>query len=315
MPSSDLQAPAGSTPSPASQQERAGVRLGFIAAGVVVVCWSGFNIVSRLGGRSPLTPYDVAALRFGVSALLLLPLFLPTVGDPALTLPRRLALACSGGLGYGLLVYVGFSLAPAAHAGVLVNGGIPLFTTLIGWLVFRQHPTRRSWLALVIAAFGMLMIGRHAFRLGDGSQVLLGDACFLAGATLWGLFGQLVRRWQINPRAVAANTAVCSSLLYLPVYLLWLPKGFAAATGGQILLQAVYQGVVAGIVAATCYSFATLRIGPTRASLMLALVPPISAVLAVPFLGEALTVETVLGALLVTTGAVVGATGGHGVRR
>lgn len=50
--------------------------LGFLAAGVVVVCWSGFNIVSRLGSKGVLTPFDLAAMRFGVSGVLALPFFM-----------------------------------------------------------------------------------------------------------------------------------------------------------------------------------------------------------------------------------------------
>jgi drug/metabolite transporter (DMT)-like permease len=300
---------------PRDSHEARDVRLGFIAAGIVVVCWSGFNIVSRLGGRSPMTPYDMAALRFAVSSVLLAPLFLISLRGAPFPLRRRLPLALCGGVGYGLLAYIGFSLAPAAHAGVLVNGGIPLATTLIGWQLFAQHPTRRSWIALAIAAGGILLIGHHAFAGSNAAQTLLGDASFLGAATLWGMYGQLIRRWQIDPRAAAANIAVLSALVYLPIYALWLPKGYALASPGQILLQAGYQGVVAGVVAATCYTYATLRIGPTRASLMLALVPPISAIAAVPLLGESLTAETALGAVLVTTGAVLGASGGSGVRR
>jgi drug/metabolite transporter (DMT)-like permease len=161
----------------------------------------------------------------------------------------------------------------------------------------------------------MLLIGRHAFQSADGASTLGGDACFLAAAASWGLYGQLVRRWQVDPRTAAASITVCSALLYLPIYLLCLPKGYALATTGQIALQAGYQGVIAGVVASLCYMFATLRIGPTRASLMLALVPPISACLAVPLLGEPLTLETGLGALLVTCAAIFGASGGSGVRR
>ena len=62
------------------------------------------------------------------------------------------------------------------------------------------------------------------------------------------------------------------------------------------------------MVASVCYAYATITIGPMKASLMLALVPGISAVAAVPFLGEELTLITVLGVLLVTGGAVLGTT-------
>lgn len=310
--------PAGATPV-APQPDlhsAAAIRQGFLAAAVVVVCWSGFNIVSRLGGRSPLTPWDQAALRFAVAAVVLLPLFVQSLRRDSAVLRwrQRLALALAGGLAYALCAYSGFARAPAAHAGVLVNGGIPVATTLLGWQLFGLHPTRRAWWALLVALLGIVLIGHHGLQLGSGGSVLAGDACFLAAAVSWGFYGQLVRRWQVPPRSAASSIAVVSAVLYLPVYALCLPKGLAQASATQIALQAGYQGIVAGVVAASFYSYATLRIGPTRASLMLALVPPISAVLAVPLLGEALTLETGLGALLVSAGALLGSTGGSGIR-
>jgi len=42
--------------------------------GLAAVCiWAGFIVVSRLGGRTSLTPWYVAAIRFAVAGLLLLP--------------------------------------------------------------------------------------------------------------------------------------------------------------------------------------------------------------------------------------------------
>ena len=42
--------------------------------GLAAVCiWAGFIVVSRLGVRTSLTPWDVAAIRFAVAGLLLLP--------------------------------------------------------------------------------------------------------------------------------------------------------------------------------------------------------------------------------------------------
>lgn len=49
---------------------------GVAAIAAVIVIWSGFNIMSRLGGRSPLTPYDMAAIRFVFSGLVCLPFVL-----------------------------------------------------------------------------------------------------------------------------------------------------------------------------------------------------------------------------------------------
>ena len=47
---------------------------GYIAAGLVVVVWSFWLVISRLGATSTLTIYDLAAMRYGVSGLISLPL-------------------------------------------------------------------------------------------------------------------------------------------------------------------------------------------------------------------------------------------------
>lgn len=306
---------------PSASQARAHLRRqtlsGFAAAGVVVIFWSGFNIVSRLGGRSALTPFDLAALRFGISALLLLPIFLRQPN--AIAWPRLLTLAGFGGLGYGLLVYAGFSLAPASHAGILVNGGIPFATALVAWPLLGFRPTRRVAVAFALTALGIALIGYQSLagEVGAAPRQWLGDLFFLCGALCWGVLGVLLRKWNLRPFDAMAGIAVVSALVFLPVYVLALPKALTLVPTGQLLLQAVYQGVIAAVLAGLLYAHASQTIGPIKAALMLALVPGISAVAAVPILGEPLGAVTVAGLLCVSGAAILGAIGATalGVRR
>lgn len=284
-------------------------RSGYLAALIVVCCWSGFNIVSRLGGKSELTPFDIAALRFGVAGIVMAPLFIRVLRDiDRSRLLQYTVVAFFGSLGYALAVYTGFSLAPAAHAGVVVNGGIPFLTALLAWLLLGQRPQGRSALALAIALAGIVMIGLQSFtHLDAGSRQWLGDLCFLYGALSWAIAGLLMRRWQLKPVDTTAMMVGLSAVVYLPVYLLLLPKHLADAPFDALLLQGVYQGVIAATLAGIFYNHANHTIGPHKASLMLALVPGITAVAAVPILGESLSTLAILGVTLVTFGAVLGA--------
>jgi len=136
-----------------------------------------------------LTPFDMAAIRFGVSGLLFCPFFI--FGRRTLTWLQSLILASLGGLGYALFVYAGFALAPAAHAGILVNGGIPFATALISCLALGYRPGRRAMLSLVVAALGIALIGVQSFSQGSGSPggQWLGDLFFLCAATCFAVFG------------------------------------------------------------------------------------------------------------------------------
>ncbi|MHB1091422.1 EamA family transporter [Thiobacillus sp.] len=102
--------------------------------------------------------------------------------------------------------------------------------------------------------------------------------------------------------------AVISMVCYTPVYLLFLPKAITTVPLAFVLWQGVYQGILAASIAGLLFAYAIHNIGPQRATLMLALVPGISAVAAVPLLGESLDAVTIAGVLLVTIGAVLGAT-------
>jgi len=293
---------------PSSPEQKRKILKGFGAAILVVGFWSGFNIVSRLGGRSELTPYDVAALRFGVSGMLLSPFFI--WGRHTLTWLQMLLLTFFGGLGYSVLVYSGFAHAPAAHAGILVNGGIPFATVVISCVVLGYRPGLRAMLSLLLATSGIALIGYQSITGGDSftSGQWLGDLCFLSAATCFAIYGLLLKRWHVHPWETTVSIATFAMLIYLPIYVLFLPKGITLVAPSLILLQCFYQGVIAAAAATLLYAYANQTIGPMKASLMLSLVPGITALAAVPLLGEALGMATLLGVILVTCGAVLGTT-------
>jgi drug/metabolite transporter (DMT)-like permease len=281
---------------------------GFAAATAVIVIWSGFNIVSRLGGRSPLTPYDMAALRFVFSGIVCLPFVLARWRR--LNWPRLAVLAAFGGMGYGLLVYSGFALAPTAHAGILVNGGIPFASALIAWLVLGHRPGIRSEVALLVAGVGIVLIGFHSFGQFSGAPAhqWVGDVFFLLAAISFASFGLLLKHWHVSPLEATIGIAVISMVCYTPVYLLFLPKAITTVPLSFILWQGAYQGILAASIAGLLFAYAIHNIGTQRATLMLAMVPGISAVAAVPLLGEPLGAVTITGVVLVSIGAILGAT-------
>lgn len=284
---------------------------GVLAALVVVLCWSGFNIVSRLGSKGVMTPFDIAALRYGVSGVIALPYFMARV--PPRDWSRYGVLALFGGLGYGLLVYSGFAFAPTAHAGVFVNGGIPFWTIVIVALMSGFRLERHIVMALLLSSAGLLLIGYESLVAPDAGSRWIGDILFLLAALSWAVFGLLMRRWMVRPQLAISGVATFSLLIYMPVYLLWLPKAIAASPAAEIALQGVYQGLVAALLAGGMYSYANQKIGSCQASMMLALVPGVSAVGAFFMLGEALSVHVVLGIVVVSIGAILGAMPSGGV--
>ncbi len=288
------------TPTPSSH------RAGWIAVAATICIWTGFILVSRAGGKGLLTGWDVAALRFGVGGLVAL-FFLSRVSLPPL---KVIALfSVFGGIGYAVTVYTAFRLAPAAHASVLMPGALPFATAVIAWLWLRQAPSRVQRLALGLVFAGIVLTA--ADTLSHGAQItglqLAGDALFLCGSSAWATFTLLLRRYPIPPLAATVATTLGSAVVYLPIWWLFLPSTLGQAPAAEIAMQAVYQGVLVVFVAMLLYTFAVRQLGPQTVALLMAVVPGLSALAAVPVLGEPLSLLSLAGLAAVTAGAVLGA--------
>jgi len=255
--------------------------------GLAAVCiWAGFIVVSRLGVRSSLTPWDVAAIRFAVAGLLLLPY----------AMRKGLALDRLGWVGVGaivtgcgapmvLLVNAGLLFAPAAHAGALFPGVMPLMVAIRAAAILKEAFTLQKSVGLVLIAAGALgIVCGTGGALGTAQNV--GHAAFLAAALAWAGYTVAMRQARLDGLHAAAIAAVGSLVLYLPAYALIAGARVFQAPLSDIVLQAVIQGVLTAIVALLLYGRMVGILGATRGAAFVALTPAMTALLGIPVLGE-----------------------------
>ena len=281
-------------------------RAGWLAVLVTICIWTGFILVSRAGGKGMLTGWDVTALRFGVGASIAL-FFLRRVTLPPLKVIALFSLF--GGIGYATAVYAAFRMAPAAHASVFLPGALPFATALIAWLWLKQAPSRRQRIALTLVFAGIVLTAADTLSHGPsltGLQ-LLGDALFLCGSSSWAVFTLLLRQHPVPPLTATVSVTLGSAAVYLPVWWLFLPSTMTLAPASEIVMQALYQGVLVVFIAMLTYTLAVRHLGPQTVALLMAVVPGLSALAAVPVLGEPLSLWTLAGLAAVTSGAVLGA--------
>jgi drug/metabolite transporter (DMT)-like permease len=253
-----------------------------------------------------LTPWDLAALRFGVAG----PLLLPIVARHGLRdagrigWGRAVVLAITAGAPYTLVLYAGLALAPAGHGAVIITGATPLVSTLLVWLWLGDRPSGVRLAGLPLILVGLVFVSWSGH--GAGPATWPGDLLFALDALLWGLFTVLARHWRVDP---VRGTAVVWSLAlaYLPIYFAVYGNRLLAAPRGEVLFQAVYQGLGVAIAALALYAWAIRVLGASLASLFMPLVPVFGVLLAIPTLGEIPTALQRVGILGVTVGMVLAA--------
>ena len=276
---------------------------GYLAAAATLFMWSGFSLISRMGGKSILTPYDIFALRLITASLVLLP-FVGSMPKHAWRDGRLWLLAILGNLLYCLLVYQGFKFAPAAHGAILLAGLQPFLISIIVWLISATPPNRLRTFGLALIGCGIACAAMPYFSVWSADSAY-GDFLILLSSISWALYSVFAARWGYSAWTITRAVALGSAVLYLPVYVLWLPKQLAAAPLSMILTQSLYQGVVATILAMLTYLKAVSILGTQRSAAFLALVPIVTGLLAVPLLDEALTAWLLSGLVFVSLGSYI----------
>jgi drug/metabolite transporter (DMT)-like permease len=281
-----------------SRERRIGLSCGLLS----VLLFSSFTLVSRLGLSSRLQLVDLAALRFGIGGTLLLPALL-RADLRSVTWRQAAALALFGGLGFALLAYTGFSLAPAAHGAVLLHGTLPLFTFLILRTTTGRVGSGPPALGIGLIAAGIALMAYDSLSVASPRQ-LAGDGFLLLASLSWSSYGVLSRRLGLPSASGAAIVAVLSLCAFLPFYALWRGKALPAYGLRELLLQAVVQGVLIGAISIFVYTRAVAALGPQTTSLMAVAVPVITTLAAIPLLSEIPSRAALAGVGAVTVGMV-----------
>lgn len=259
---------------------------GYVAAAVAVLIVASYPVATRAAVTGSFAPQDLILLRFGIGALLFLPyivLHLPAIGRNAWQ--KGIPLTLFQGAGMAALVICGLQFAPANHAAALGPGVSPAWVALLGFLVFSRRPGARIVVGAVSCAVGVLTLAYWSAS-APSALVLTGDAMFLAASALGALYVLQLRNWGIEPIQGAAIVTLYSALVVVPWHL-WTASGTLWQVAlHELLWQVLWQGVLIGCVALIALNHAIARLGAERSIALIALVPVLSALLALLFLGE-----------------------------
>jgi drug/metabolite transporter (DMT)-like permease len=151
---------------------------------------------------------------------------------------------------------------------------------------------------------------------GTDARTLTGVGMLLLASGLWALYTVGLRETGLD--AVASTGLLClTTCAVLAVLVLAgsLPSDLPHAAPGDVLLFVVLQGLGTGVCSGLFYAVAVRRLGAPISTAVGSLSPVLTAVVAAPLLGEALTAAVAAGTALIAAGVVCAAGGARGLGR
>lgn len=282
-----------------------------MAAGTVFFWGASFPLTSfalRWAG-----PTTIAFLRWAISSAFLVGWTafrgrLPVAGS---LLRRRTAaaiwVALTGITLFYFLENLALRFTTVINAGVLANL-TAVFLALFGALWLKERLTRVEAAAMAAAFAGAALVSQGAGHLSWAAAGLRGDVLMVTATLLAALYSiggkRLVAEYPAD--TVIAVVAALGTLMLLPLALwegmtLGLTLGLPTAAWGAILVLGLGSGALANL----WWMEILGHTSASRAGMVLLLIPIVSTVIAVAFLGEPLPVKVFLGGALVLAGVVV----------
>ena len=263
----------------------------------------GTSLAATKAAMVALPPTQLACLRFLIGALLLSLLACCSSSRPEFSV-RTALLGLTGVTLYFATQNAGLQHAPAGDATVILGGGIPLASSILGITFLRERPDRLQLAGLICSLAGMVLVG--SMMNGSGEHSTLGLVLLLAAVMSGAIYSTLGRRayQEANLMPILAGCAIFGVLFLIPIAALESRStGLPSLTVHSVGLL-VYLGAGCSALGFALWAFGLRHLTAVQNALISNLELPVGLV-AAAMLGEHLQHTAMAGGVLVVAGAVL----------
>lgn len=280
---------------------------------VTCIFWGGTFVAARYIVLET-TPLVGAALRFLIAGAVLLAVFAWKNGISRSSLPKGrqwrgiLFLSFTGIFMYNAFFMGGLRMTSAA-SGALIVAVNPIATALMAVIYFKERFRKLQLIGLVLSFIGVLVVmSRGSLTALMSLDFDLGYLVLIGAPVCWAIYsvyGRTVMA-ELSPLTTTLFATLCGTAMLIPAALLEIVitgiNPDISWKGWLAILQLAILGTVIGFV---WWYDGIKKIGPSRASAFLNLVPLFGVSFAGLILGETLGTPHIIGGALIICGVFI----------
>lgn len=271
--------------------------------------WAG-NIVLGRGLAGYIPPITLAYWRWTGAFIVAVGFAWPRLKADLPVMLRHwrmmLVLSATGIASYNTMSYIGLTSTTALNV-LLLQSASPLIIIVWAYMLFREAPTLRQTLGVLVSLAGVGAIAAHGslqalFRL----QLNRGDLWVLGALVISGFYVVMLRkRPAVYPLSFLVAAMGIGSVLMLPFMLGEVASGARIGGGVPSYLAIAYIAVLPSFIAYLFFNRGIELIGSGPAGQSMHLMPLFGSILAVAFLGETFHTYHAVGIGLIGAGILL----------
>jgi drug/metabolite transporter (DMT)-like permease len=266
--------------------------------------WAAGFVAAKHGVSIGFSAADLAMHRYLWTGLLLLPvIFREGVRDlGGFGWGRGLVMSILAGPPQAILAYIGYMLVPLGHGATIQPACAAIWGLAMASVLLRERMTAQRIIGGIAIIAGLLAFGYESLTT-IGNHGIGGDLLFATAGIFWATFGILLRQWHVHGTRAVAVIGALSIVVYTPIYFLFFDfHDVLRFSLAENLLQAVVQGLLAGVLPIFLFARAVILLGAGRAATFPALVPVFSLIIGYLTLGVVPTLAQLIGLAIVVAG-------------
>ncbi|PLR26504.1 EamA family transporter [Caulobacter zeae] len=255
----------------------------------IILTW-GLNNAAAKFATAALPPMMVGGLRFALALAFLFPFVRPPFPD----WKRLLTIVLLSGPIHFALIYIAFGMAKSLSPLVVATQLWIPFTALFAWRMLGETMRVPAVVGLGVAFAGVAWMSLDPHGAGDLPAIVLG----VTAAAIWAVATVLVRKTPgVKPLKVQGLTAFVAAPILIAMSFAFEDDVVAKVSSAPPLAWAcvVFAGVVSTIGASALLFWLVQRREPGRVTPYFLLTPLVSCTIGVLFMGDALSLQLVIG--------------------
>ena len=260
--------------------------------------WTNGKILSQYCSSSIL-----AFWRFFLSSIFMIPVLIFTKNN--FTVPsdgiKYIIIGSILIFSYNIFFFMGSNLGFANVGGVFVPTLNPIITFILSIIIFREIIYKKDIIGLIFGICGGIIV-LEAWTLSYSQMTANGNLYFLLASISWGIMSIISGK---------SHKALATLTFSFWVYFISSIFCFIMNINNDLLivldfdlifwLNLILLSIGAQVFGTTVYFIATTKLGPSKASSFIFIVPITAPIFSMIFIGEKLEISTIIGGIMTMT--------------
>ncbi len=257
--------------------------------------WTALKILTASVSVEVLTFWRFVIMFFGFIPILLF--FKEPIKLPKKSL-KYILISSVLNILFMFFAYLGVKFSTAGSGGVIITILSPLFTFLLSWIIFRHLHTKIQYMGLFIGLIGgFIMLDIQGMQWN--TLLHSGEPYFVISAIIWALVTLNSQKSHVHINSIHYSFFI-SAFAMIILFFLTLPYdiGIVFEQNSRFWIALIYLGVFGQTIATTIFFIASVKLGSSKASSFMFLVPLFALLVSYLVLDEIIQTHILIGGFI-----------------